>query len=75
MVDDLLYKYNFRGWKREQVVALLGAPDMVPAALGSWDLGYRLGVERNSALPLDDEFLVFKLGHSGVVVEYCTIVE
>jgi hypothetical protein len=37
MVDDLLDRYDFVGWHRQDVERLLGVPDAVPSETGSWD--------------------------------------
>jgi hypothetical protein len=72
MIDDLLRRYNFVGWARTDLVALLGKPDAVPGNVGfaSWDMAYYLGMERGGAFSLDDEFLLFRIDSHGNVREY-----
>ncbi len=43
MTDDLLKRHNFKGWTREQVIALLGESDSLGELAGEWDLIYGLG--------------------------------
>jgi hypothetical protein len=77
MVDDLLKRYDFTGWTREQVIDLLGAPDPTWSRPGmgfdGWGLVYHLGIERKGALSLDDECLVFGF-MEGKVVSFRTTV-
>ena len=76
MVDDLLNRYDFHGWSRDDVTKLLGEPDWDPKTSGfqGWDIAYHLGLERNGSFSLDDECLVFRFGEHDRVVEYRTAV-
>ena len=59
MVDDLLYRHDFRGMTRADVVAMLGEPDK--ACVWGWDLVYWLGDQRGF-LGIDSEWLGIRLG-------------
>ncbi len=73
MVDDLLSRYDFHGWSKNDVVTLLGKPDTW-SGFEQWDVVYVLGLERSGAFSLDDEALGFKLDANGHVVSYGTSV-
>ena len=68
MVDDLLHRNDFLGWRREQVVALLGEPRQT-GYFTQYELVYWMGPERG-ILGLDSEWLVFRLDAHGRVGEY-----
>ena len=68
MVDDLLQRHDFRGWARGRVVALLGEPPRT-GYFTEYDLVYWLGPERG-LVPIDSEWLVFRLDAVGRVGEY-----
>ena len=73
MIQDLLRRYKFEGWTRQQVLALLGEPthgEPAKMGFGQWDAVYILGLERAGAWSLDDEALGFKFDPSGKVVSY-----
>jgi len=76
MIDDLLHKYDFRGWHRDSVTELLGKPDCEAATLGfkKWHYAYRVGLERGGSFSLDDEWLLFRFDAHDRVVEYLTAV-
>lgn len=71
MLDDLLARYNFKGWTREQVEALLGPPDDVDVdndwleAPDDWDMLYNTGMVIG-----DLYWLVFDLDEQGKVISY-----
>jgi len=73
MIEDLLRRYKFDGWTRQQLVALLGEPTRgEPAKMGfpQWDAVYVLGMERQGAWSLDDEALGFKFDSTERVGSY-----
>jgi hypothetical protein len=73
MIQDLVRRYKFEGWTRQQLVALLGEPTSVkPAntAFAQWDAIYILGLERAGAWSLDDEALGFKFDTADRVTKY-----
>lgn len=76
MIEDLLKRFDFRGWSRGEVTKLLGKPDWDPKTSGfpSWDIAYYLGRERGGAFSLDIECLVFRFDGSDLVTEYRTAV-
>ena len=71
MIDDLLKRYSFVGYSREQVVALLGYSDYFPKRLkhGQNDIRYKLGMQRSWAA-LDNEYLVFEFDPKDKVVRW-----
>ncbi len=69
MIDDLLQRYHFRGWKSDDVIELLGPPDRRPPAMRLVHIVYRLGAERG-AWALDDEYLYFRLDAQNRVTEW-----
>ena len=72
MVDDLLRRYDFSGWTREEVVKLLGEPDAISGEgmFPEWDMTYLIGLERGGSWSLDYEYLVFRLDKNNRVVDY-----
>jgi hypothetical protein len=70
MIDDLLNRYRFDGWTRQQVIDLLGPPTDSWSGFEQWDLIYVLGLERGGAFSLDDEALGFKFDETDLVVKY-----
>jgi hypothetical protein len=66
MVEDLLQKHDFRGWTKEKVEALLGPSGAPLVGMAEFAFVYYLGADR-SFLPIDNEWLVFKLDDSGKV--------
>jgi hypothetical protein len=69
MIDDLLRRYDFQGWTREEVIQLLGTPNTV-SGFTQFDVVYVLGLERGGAFSQDDEALGFKFDANGRVVNY-----
>ena len=70
MVDDLLRRYDFRGWTRQQVEELLGPPEQgepKDSGFPQFDSIYLLGLERQGSFSLDDEALGFKFDDEKVV--------
>ena len=71
MLDDLLARYNFNGWSRTQVEALLGSPDNVDVdndwleAPDDWDMLYNTGMVIGDAY-----WLVFDLDEQDKVISY-----
>ncbi len=65
MADRLLAENALLGLTRGEVVAMLGEPG---AGYPDWDMAYRLGPER-TLLPLDDEWLMLRLGRDGRVAD------
>lgn len=71
MLDDLLSRYDFKGWTRAQLEAVLGNADDVNLASNLegpsdvWDIGYHAGVDW-----IDYRVLVFDLDDEGLVSEY-----
>lgn len=74
MIDDLLQRYNFRGWSADEVIELLGLPDRHPPSMRSVDMVYRLGF-RPDAWALDDEYLYFRFDGQARVAEYGVTVD
>jgi hypothetical protein len=70
MIEDLMERYNFQGWTRQEVVKLLGKPDTIWSSFAQWDIIYVLGVERAGAFSLDDEALGFKFDVNDRVIAY-----
>jgi hypothetical protein len=70
MVDDLLRRYDFHGWSREQVIDLLGPPTESWSGFEQWDVIYVLGLERLGNWSLDDEALGFKFDETDRVEKY-----
>lgn len=70
MIKDLLRRYKFTGWTRQQVVELLGRPTEKWSGFQQWDMIYVLGMERAGSLSLDDEALAFKFDANARVVKY-----
>jgi hypothetical protein len=64
MLEDLLSKYNFTGWKLADLKGLLGpgTPEFCPQ---EWDLAYLLGLDW-----VDYVVLVFRLDENGKVESY-----
>ena len=60
MVDDLLSRYNFKGWHRRDVENLLGKPDWAPAD-HPW-IQYILSLQLN--------YLHFEFDEDGLVKRY-----
>ena len=69
MIEDLLHRYQFKGWSREQVTDLLGQGDDRGDAFHRWDLVYVLGLARGF-FALDYEALGFKFDDQERVKEY-----
>ena len=73
MIEDLLRKYDFHGWTRQQVEQLLGAPESRSAkecGFPQFDTIYVLGLERGGAFSLDDEALGFTFDEDGRVATF-----
>jgi hypothetical protein len=70
MIDDLLKRYNFKSWTRQQVIDLLGPSDERGDAFSQWDMVYVLGLQRAGALSLDSEALGFQFDDQDRVKEY-----
>jgi len=70
MIEDLLKRYKFDGWTREQVVDLLGQPNDPGDSFDQWDIVYVLGLQRGGAFSLDWEALGFKFDSQGRVTSY-----
>ena len=70
MIDDLLRRYKFTGWTRQQLIALLGPPTTKASGFDQWDIVYVLGLERSGSLSLDDEALGFKFDSADRVSNY-----
>ncbi len=68
MVDDFLATHTPVGKSREDIVVLLGEPDDT-TYFSNFDLVYHLGLERDSAFPIDSEWLVMRLDRNGLVTE------
>jgi hypothetical protein len=68
MVDDLLHRHHFRSMTRQQVTAILGAPDQTEY-FREWDMVYWLGPERGF-ISIDSEWLVFRLDGQLKVADY-----
>ena len=73
MVEDLLSRYDFRGWPLAKVEKLLGPPD--ERNRDGWQVAYYLGIERQGPWSLDNEWLVFRLDESDAVTEARTVVD
>lgn len=74
MIDDLLRRYNFRGWSEDEVIELLGPSDRRPPTMRSVHIVYRLGAQRG-AWSLDDEYLYFRIDAQNRVTEFGTTVD
>jgi hypothetical protein len=70
MIKDLLRRYKFTGWTRQQVVELLGQPTEKWSGFQQWDMIYVLGMERAGSLSLDDEALGFKFDANARVAKH-----
>lgn len=68
MADRLIVRAILKGKSRAEVVAMLGEPPPTEY-FRNWDLVYWIGPER-SFFSIDSEWLVFRLGPDGRVVEY-----
>jgi hypothetical protein len=68
MVDDLLARYDFKGWHREQVESLLG-PGTKTIYFHDLDLVYYLGPGRYGNAVGDSEWLLFRFDSEGKVTE------
>lgn len=68
MVDDLLARHSLRGMSRDSVEQLLGPRDSTES-FRDWDMVYWLGPERGP-IRIDSEWLVFKFGSDGRVIDY-----
>jgi len=62
MIDSLLDRYDFDGWREREVEGLLGEPDYDQIEQGTRVIKYDL---RDGL-----KFLVFELSDQGVVVDY-----
>ncbi len=69
MVDDLLRGHDFKGWSREAVTNLLGAPDQT-RYFNDWDFVYYLGPGRFGDAIGDSEWLMFRFDTAGRVKDY-----
>ena len=70
MLDDLLSRYDFTGWGRTEVEAVLGVADHLNIESWSqppdeWDFGYNAGMDW-----IDYRILVFDLDENDKVVAY-----
>jgi hypothetical protein len=74
MIKDVLATRSFHGWTRQQVQELLGPGEPAPLSDNRWDFVYYLGADR-SFLPIDNEWLGFRLSPIGTVKEYGTFVD
>lgn len=72
MIEDLLQRYEFDGWTRQQVHDLLGkpAPTVKGTGFEQWDMIYVLGLERSGPFSLDDEALGFEFDSTNRVTKY-----
>jgi hypothetical protein len=73
MIEDLLRRYDFKGWTRPEVEQLLGRPyqgDISTTAFSDWDMFYSLGMERGGAFSLDQEVLAFKFDNNNKVIKW-----
>jgi len=68
MVDDYLATHSPIGRTRDEVAADLGEPHDT-ARFHEYDMVYRLGLERDSAFPIDSEWLVIRLDENAMVSE------
>lgn len=68
MVDDYLATHSPIGRTPDEVTADLGEPDDT-GYFHEYDMVYRLGLERNSAFPIDSEWLVIRLDQDTRVSE------
>ena len=72
MLEDLLSRYDFKGWDRARLEAVLGAADDVNLQSNlegppdTWDIGYHAGTDW-----IDYRVLVFDLDDDGLVRKYC----
>jgi hypothetical protein len=69
MLDDLLTRYDFRGWSKDQVISLLGNPSPISSGFQQWDLIYIIGLEAGP-LALDDEALGFDVDKDGTIIRF-----
>ena len=69
MICDLLHRYDFHGWRHDQLFQLLGEPNKW-SGFEQWDVVYVLGLERMGTLSLDDEALGFKFDTDNRVLRY-----
>ena len=67
MVDDLLDRYPLVGRRREEVIALLGAPTPTDKWEG-WQMIYVLGPD-SWFMGIDHEWLLLRLDSRGIVTE------
>lgn len=72
MIEDVLRRYDFDGWTRQEVIDVLGepAPGVKGTGFEQWDMIYVLGLERGGAFALDDEALGFRLDTADRVTKY-----
>lgn len=72
MLEDLLSRYDFKGWDRARLEAVLGVADKVNLQSNlegppdTWDIGYHAGTDW-----IDYRVLVFDLDEDGLVHKYC----
>lgn len=69
MIGDLLNRYSFVGWTREEVEKLLGPGEEPPDWDDRCDFIYFMGAQRDF-LPIDNEWLGFKLDEDGRVIVF-----
>jgi hypothetical protein len=67
IADGLLLRGALVGKSRTEIVDLLGEPPPTPY-FADWSLVYNLGSER-SFIGIDSEWLVLRIGSTGVVTE------
>jgi len=72
MIEDLLSRYDFSGWTRQQVIDLLGDPTGGGQGAGfpQWDQIYLLGKEPPGVLAVDDMALGFSFNTTDRVTKY-----
>jgi hypothetical protein len=70
MLGDLVSK-RLSGKSRKDLITILGEPStkMNPDATGS-SLSYSTGIERDSYMPIDSEWLLVYFDSSGKVIRY-----
>lgn len=70
MLGDLVSKH-LSGKSRKDVITILGEPStkMDPDGTGS-SLSYPTGIERDSYMPIDSEWLLVYFDSSGKVIRY-----
>lgn len=73
MINNLLSKHKFIGYKKEYLISLLGEPE-VSENLNEWDLVYWLGPEQK-LISFNDEWLVFKFNKENEVIDYRIITD